>query len=326
MKLVRAYHLARDDPARHVVIARRGSYHGNSRGALDASGREPLRAPYLPWLGQTVHVPPVYPYRYQMTAAEHAEALERAIDRVGADRVAAFVAEPVSGAALGACVPPDDYWSAVSEVCRRHGVLLVADEVMTGFGRTGEWFGCDHWGVRPDVMVCGKGASSGYWPLGVTISTGSVFETVRSAGAFVHGFTWSHHPIGAAVAHAVLRRLRDDSLVERAATLGRRLHSALRAALADDPHVGEVRGIGLLAGVELVRDRSTKEPFPRSEQVIERVVAAAAQRGLLAYPSTGCANGIDGDVLLLGPPFTITEARLDDAVDLTAASIATLRT
>lgn len=325
LKLVRAYHLARGDSARHVIVARRGSYHGNSRGALDTSGREPLRAPYLPWLGQAVHVAPAYPYRYEMTGAEHAEVLERAIERVGADRVAAFVAEPVSGAALGACVPPDDYWPAVSEVCRRHGLLVVADEVMTGFGRTGKWFACDHWSVRPDVLVCGKGASSGYWPLGLTVASGEVFETVRSAGAFVHGFTWSHHPIGAAVGHAVLRRLRDDGLVERAATLGQRLHNALHAALGDDPHVGEVRGIGLLAGVELVRDRETKRPFPRSAQAVERVVAAAASSGLLVYPSVGCADGTDGDIVMLGPPFTITESQIDAAVDLTRSAVAALR-
>ena len=325
LKLVRAYHLARGDADRHVIIARRGSYHGNSRGALDASGREPLRAPYLPWLGQTVHVPPLYPYRHPMTATEHAAALEQAIEQAGADRVGAFVAEPVAGAALGACVPPDHYWPAVAEVCERYGILLVADEVMTGFGRTGKWFACEHWGVRPDIVVCGKGASSGYWPLGLAIASGRVFETVRSSGGFVHGFTWSHHPIGAAVAHAVLRRLRDDGLVDRAATLGERLHATLRDALADDPHVGDVRGIGLLAGIELVRDKSTKEPFERAEQAVERVVAAAIARGLLVYPSTGCANGSDGDVVLLGPPFTITESQIDDAVGLTAASIATLR-
>ncbi|MCZ7535143.1 MAG: aminotransferase class III-fold pyridoxal phosphate-dependent enzyme [Acidimicrobiia bacterium] len=213
----------------------------------------------------------------------------------------------------------------MSEVCRRHGLLVVADEVMTGFGRTGKWFACDHWSVRPDVLVCGKGASSGYWPLGLTVASGEVFETVRSAGAFVHGFTWSHHPIGAAVGHAVLRRLRDDGLVERAATLGQRLHNALHAALGDDPHVGEVRGIGLLAGVELVRDRETKRPFPRSAQAVERVVAAAASSGLLVYPSVGCADGTDGDIVMLGPPFTITESQIDAAVDLTRSAVAALR-
>jgi len=324
LKLARAYHLARGDRDRHVIIARRGSYHGNSRGALDASGRDPLRSPYLPWLGQAIHVPPLYPYRHPMTGAEHAAALERAIEHAGPDRVAAFIAEPVSGAALGACVPPDDYLESVSEVCHRHGALLIADEVMTGFGRTGRWFACDHWNARPDILVCGKGASSGYWPLGLMIASGRVFDAVHSAGGFVHGFTWSHHPIGAAVAHAVLRRLRDDDLVARSATLGARLHETLRTVLADQPHVGDVRGLGLIAGIELVRDTSSKEPFARAERAVERVVAAAKERGVLVYPSTGCANGVDGDVLLLGPPFTITETQLDEAVDLTAAAIATL--
>src|SRR6266508_2170525 len=169
LKLARAYHLARGDVSRHRVIARSGSYHGNTRGALDASGREPLRRPYAPWLGQALHVPAAYEYRCLNPAhpsacgAWHAKQLDRAIVEAGPNTVACFVAEPVVGATLGAVVPPDDYWPAVSEVCRRRGLLLIADEVMTGFGRTGSWFASDHWDVRPDIVVCGKGASSGYW-------------------------------------------------------------------------------------------------------------------------------------------------------------------
>ena len=227
LKLARAYHLARGEPGRHVVISRRGSYHGNSRGALDVSGREPLRRPYLPWLGKSLHVAAAYPYRDTATGAQLAAQLDATIDEVGAHRVAAFVAEPIAGAALGASVPPDDYWPAVAEVCDAHGVLLVADEVMTGFGRTGAWFACDHWAVRPDILVAGKGASNGAWPLGLTIASGAVHDTVDAAGGFVHGFTWSHHPIGARVALAVLQRLRDDGLVERSAAAGPKLHALL---------------------------------------------------------------------------------------------------
>src|SRR6266511_4262826 len=209
LKLARTYHLARGDDGRHKVIARWGSYHGNTRGALDASGREPLRRPYEPWLGQALHVPAVYEYRCPMPAhpdacgAAHAEALDRAIAEAGPESVAAFIAEPVAGATLGAAVPPDDYWPAIAEVCRRHGVLLIADEVMTGFGRTGRWFGCDHWGVRPDILVAAKGASSGYWPLGLAVASGQVHDAIP-AGDFTHGFTYSHHAVGAAVGRAVL--------------------------------------------------------------------------------------------------------------------------
>jgi len=196
LKLVRAYHLARREPDRTVVIARWGSYHGNSLGALDLSGREPLRGPYEPWLGRFHHVSAAYPYRGGEAAA-HALAdvgeliaeLEAAIAEAGPGRVAAFVAEPIVGATLGAVVPPDGYWPAVAGVCRRHGILLVADEVMTGFGRTGRWFGLDHWGVRADVMAAAKGVAGGYFPLGLAVASGHVYETVTAGGGFVHGFT-----------------------------------------------------------------------------------------------------------------------------------------
>jgi adenosylmethionine-8-amino-7-oxononanoate aminotransferase len=255
--------------------------------------------------------------------AWHAEELERAILAAGPDTVACFIAEPVVGATLGAAVPPPEYWGAVQEVCRRHGVLLVADEVMTGFGRTGAWFGCHHWEVRPDILVAGKGASSGYWPLGLVACSAPVFEAVREHG-FVHGFTFSHSAVGAAAAHAVLRRLREGDLVQASRDKGERLLKELGEALAAHPHVGEVRGVGLMVGIELVRDRDTRAPFPRAHRVAERVVDAAMDAGLLLYPSTGCADGTDGDVVMLGPPFVITDQELTEAVEKTAAALAAI--
>ena len=328
LKLARAYHLARGDDGRHKVIARWGSYHGNTRGALDASGREPLRRPYAPWLGQALHVPAVYEYRCPNPShpdgcgAWHAEQLDRLIGDEEPGTVACFVAEPVGGATLGASVPPDDYWPAVQEVCRSHGVLLVADEVMTGFGRTGTWFGCDHWAVRPDVLVAAKGASSGYWPFGFAACSGEVFEVIAETGSFVHGFTYSHNAVGAAVALAVLHRLRDGNLVEASRAKGERLLKELTAALRDQQGVGEVRGLGLMAGIELVADRNRRRPFDRTERVAERVVAAARDRALLLYSSTGCADGTNGDLVMLGPPFVITDEELDEAVALTRDSLA----
>ncbi len=323
-KLARAYHLARGEPDRHIVLARHGSYHGNTRGALDLSGRDPLRAPYLPWLGLTERVPAVYPYRVDLSGSEHAAVLGETITRLGPERVAAFVAEPIGGATTGASVPPGDYWPQVAEVCRRHGVLLVADEVMTGFGRTGTWFACDHWDVHPDVLVAGKGASSGYWPLGLVIASGQVHDTVRERGGFVHGFTWSHHPGGAAVGRAVLQRLVDDDLVERSRVLGARLLTDVRNALGGIEIVGDVRGRGLLIGVELVADRATKAPFPRAAGIAERVTKAAKDLGLLVYPSTGCANGVDGDLFLIGPPLVVTDDELDTIVTRTAHALQTV--
>jgi adenosylmethionine-8-amino-7-oxononanoate aminotransferase len=322
LKMVRSYHLARREPDRTAVIARWGSYHGNSMGALDLSGREPLRKPYEPWLGRFSHVSAAYPYRAGEAAA-HAlgdvdllvAELEAAIAEAGEGRVAAFVAEPIVGATLGAVAPPDGYWPAIAEVCRRHGVLLVADEVMTGFGRTGRWFGVDHWGVRPDVVAAAKGAGGGYFPLGLAVASGHVYDTIAAGGGFVNGFTYSHSPVGAAVAGEVLRILETEHLVEASAVKGERLLGLLRDRLGDHPNVGDIRGKGLLIGLELVADRSTRRSFPRSARLIEKVVSHARDAGLLIYQGTGNADGTDGDTVLLGPPFVITEAELESIVD-----------
>jgi adenosylmethionine-8-amino-7-oxononanoate aminotransferase len=326
LKMARAYHLARGAD-RHVVIGRQGSYHGNSRGALDVSGRASLRAPYLPWLGAARHTTAPYEYRCPFPdthpdgcGRRHAAELEREIVAAGPESVAAFVAEPVAGAALGACVPSDDYWPAVREVCRRFGVLLIADEVMTGFGRTGRWFGSEHWNLRPDIVVAAKGAGSGYWPLGLAATSGAVHETIMSGG-FTHGFTYSHHPVGAAAGLAVLRVLREQGLVERSATAGDLLGAELATHLGDHPHVGDVRGIGLLRGIELVADRTTRAPFPRADRVTERVVAACKDRGLLVYSSTGCADGTNGDLILLGPPLVITDEEISELATGLAAAV-----
>lgn len=311
IKMARAYHLARGQASRDVVIGRRGSYHGNTLGALDASGKAGLRAPYRTWLGRFHQVAAAYAYRCDLPRHPDgcgralAAQLEEEILVAGDDRVAAFIAEPVVGATLGAVAPPDDYWPAVAEVCRRHGVLLIADEVMTGFGRTGRWFGVDHWGVRPDIVTVAKGSTSGAFPFGFAAASGAVAEAILPGG-FVHGFTWSHNGVGAAVAHAALRRLRGDDLIAASASGGADLLARLRAAVGDLHSVGDVRGTGMLLGIELVADRVTKRPFPRSERVTERVVAAARERGLIVYSSTGHVDG-EGDLLVFGPPLGVTE-------------------
>ena len=321
LKMARAYHLARGEGERWIVVARSGSDHGNPLGALDLSGRKPLRRPYEGWLGRFRHVSAAYPYRAGHPGAdalgsadELAAELDMTLERAGPGTVAAFVAEPIVGAALAAAVPPERYWPAIAEVCRRHGVLLIADEVMTGFGRTGRWFGLDHWGVRPDILVAAKGATSGYWPFGFAAASGAVYETVRAAG-FVHGFTYSHHAVGAAVAREVLRILEDEALVEASAVKGARLRALLEARLGAHPNVGEIRGLGLMQGLEFVADRETREPFPRAARLTETIVAAAREHGLLLYPGTGNANGTDGDMVLLGPPFIVTDDELTRIAD-----------
>lgn len=328
LKLARTYHLARGETERWIVMSRWGSYHGNTLGALDLSGRRPLRRPYEGWLGRFRHVSAAYPYRANLpgshalgTADELASELDRAIEAAGPGTVAAFVAEPIVGATLGAVVPPDGYWPSIADVCRRHGVLLIVDEVMTGFGRTGRWFGVDHFGVRPDILVAAKGATSGYWPFGFVAATDEVYETVIGGSGFTHGFTYSHGPVAAAVAGAVLRILEEEQLVAASAAKGERLKGALQLRFGDHPNVGEVRGRGLLLGIELVADPATREPFPRTGRVTEGIVQAARERGLLVYSGTGTANGVDGDVIILGPPFVITDAELDRVVDSLGAAI-----
>jgi adenosylmethionine-8-amino-7-oxononanoate aminotransferase len=317
LKLARAYQLARGEPHRTQILAREGSYHGNSLGALDVSGRPSLRGPYLPWLGRTVHLPAVYEYRCPAPGhpsgcgAWHATRLEQEIVTRG--NVAAFIAESVGGATLGAAVPPDDYWRAVAEVCRRHGVLLIVDEVMAGFGRTGRWFGIDHWGVRPDLIVAGKGASSGYWPLGLCIASQGVHDAV--GGSFVHGFTYSHHPGGAAAGLAVLEIIEGESLLEASARQGGRLLAGLSQSIGNHPLVGDIRGLGLLVAVELVADRASKQPFERSEAVTERLLAACLDNGLIVYPASRGVDGINGDAVLFGPPLTISDSEVDAVVE-----------
>ncbi len=329
LKLARAYHLARGETDRLIVFARWGSYHGNTLGALDLSGRKPLRRPYEGWLGRFRHVSAAYPYRAGLpgadalgTAGELAAELDRAFDAAGPGTVAAFVAEPIVGATLAAAVPPEGYWPAIAEICRRHGVLLIADEVMTGFGRTGRWFALDHWGVRPDILVAAKGASSGYWPFGFVAAADEVYATVTRPGSeFVHGFTYSHAPVGAAVAREVLRIIESESLVEASATKGERLIALATAAFGAHPAVGEIRGRGLMVGIELVADRASRDPFPRASRIAESVVAAARDRGVLLYSGTGNANGLDGDTILLGPPFVVTDPELERIVAVLAESI-----
>jgi adenosylmethionine-8-amino-7-oxononanoate aminotransferase len=329
LKLARAYYLGRGEPQRQVIFARWGSYHGNTLGALDLSGRRPLRRPYEGWLGRFRHLSAAYPYRGGLPgsnalddAAQLAAELERAIEAAEPNSVAAFVAEPIVGATLGAVVPPDGYWPAIAEVCRRHGVLLIADEVMTGFGRTGRWFAMDHWGVRPDILVAAKGATSGYWPFGFVAASDEVTRTALDGG-FVHGFTYSHHPVGAAVANEVLRILETEDLVTASAEKGARLLGLLRDRLAVDESVGEVRGRGLMAGVELVADRDSRAPFPRRVRFVERVLHEARARGVLLYSGSGNADGTDGDVLLIGPPFVVTDGELETIARVTAEAIST---
>jgi adenosylmethionine-8-amino-7-oxononanoate aminotransferase len=329
IKLARQYQLARGEPGRFKVISRWPSYHGSTLGALAVSGRPTLRAGFEPLLGVTAFIPAPYPYRCRLAGCgtacslECARALETTIRGEGADTVAAFIAEPVIGASAGAVVPPPEYYDLVREICDRHGVLFIADEVMTGLGRTGRWFGIDHWPrARPDILITGKGLTSGYLPGGAVLARGALVEAVQTAGGFHHGFTFSHHPVVAAAGLAVIRYIERHDLVARAARLGERLLRRLRQ-LAALPAVGDVRGLGLMAAVEIVRERATREPYPRSARMAQAIQAEALRRGVLVYASGGQADG-EGDLLMLGPPLVIEPADLDEAVSILGDAITTV--
>jgi adenosylmethionine-8-amino-7-oxononanoate aminotransferase len=326
LKLARQYHVARGERSRWKVVARWPSYHGATLGALAVSGRPPLRADFEPMLPAMPFVPAPYPYRCRLPGCgptcslECARALEATLRREGPETVAAFIAEPIIGASAGAVVPPPEYFRVVREICDRHGVLFIADEVMTGLGRTGRWFGMDHWAVRPDILTTGKGLTSGYVPGGAVLARGDLVETVQAAGGFHHGFTYSHHAVVAATGLAVLDYVERHALVERAAALGERLMDRLRRLL-DLPAVGDVRGLGLMAAVELVQDRARREPYPPGARMAQAVQAEALRRGVIVYASGGQADG-RGDLVMLGPPLTIEAEALDQAVEGLGEAIA----
>jgi adenosylmethionine-8-amino-7-oxononanoate aminotransferase len=316
LKLARQYQVEIGQKQRFQVFSRRQSYHGATLGALAVSGNIRRRQIYLPMVREfeQFSLPYCYRCRYDCKdcAQHYAAELERALAGSQGE-AAAFIFEPVSGATLGAAVPPPGYLQQMADICRRHGVLLIADEVMTGMGRTGRNFAVDHWGVAPAIIVTAKGMSSGYSPLGAVIATARVVDAIASgSGSFTHGFTYNAHPVSVAVGRAVLRRIREHKLVAAASeqgTAGAALKSALQS-LRDLPAVGDVRGIGLLWGIEFVADKKTKQPFPMELNFAGRVGQAAAARGLLVYPMQGCMDGYAGDHLLIAPPAVISSEQI----------------
>lgn len=315
LKLARQHWVESGRPGKHKIIARTPGYHGNTLLAMSASAREHYKKMFGPWLAPVTMIPAPYPYRCAPDSpAMTARALEDAILAEGADTVAAFIAEPVGGSSTGGSVPPADYFKAVREICDRHSVLFIADEVLSGSGRTGKWAAISHFGATPDIMTLGKGLSGGYVPLSAMLATEKVLAPVaEGSGAVKHAQTFSHSPAICAAGLAAVRRIKAHGLIERCAEMGRSLHAKL-AALRDLPGVGDVRGLGLLAGVEFVADTATKAPYPRATRFAETFVRTALDAGLVVWPNTGHADGENGDLVMLAPPFTVTEAELDEIV------------
>jgi putrescine aminotransferase len=326
IRMVRYYWALRGQPQRQVIIARRNAYHGSTVGAASLCGMPWMHAQAgLPIPG-IVHIE--QPYAFGLAGDQDpaefgravARQLERAIVDLGPDKVAAFIGEPVQGAG-GAIIPPDTYWPEIQRICDAHGILLVADEVITGFGRLGQWFGSQHYGIRPDLMPFAKGVTSGYQPLGGVLVGDRVADVlVADGGEFFHGFTYSGHPVACAVASATLDVLQREHLVERARDVVIPAFAARWRTLADHPHVGEARSVGLIGALELVRDRHSRERFAKDLKAGERCRDLCIELGLVMRAV--------GDTMIVAPPLVITEAGLDElvtkarrAIDLTVAAL-----
>jgi len=335
LKLARQYFVESGEPQRRYFIARRQSYHGSTLGALAVGGREWQRRQFAPLLVETHHVSPAHEYRGRganETPQAYGERLARELDakitELDADRVIAFVAETVVGASLGAVPAPPGYFRRVREVCDRHGILLILDEVMCGMGRTGKLHACEHEGIAPDLMTIAKGLGGGYAPIGALLLQDKIFEAVAGgSGAFQHSHTYMGHPVACAAALAVQRVIRRDKLLANVRVQGAYLSRRLNERFGNHPYVGDVRGRGLFQGLELVADRGTKEPFDPGLKLHARVKSEAMARGLMVYPMGGTVDGVRGDHVLLAPPFIvdaplldIVVERLGEAIDAATAS------
>ncbi len=319
LKLARQYHLARGEPRRARFIARQMAYHGATLGALAVGGHQARRAPYAPMLIDVGRIPACYAYRGR-APAETAEAyglrvadvLEREILATGPGTVAAFIAEPVSGATLGCAPPTPGYFKRIREICDRYGVLLIADEVMCGAGRTGAFFALEPEGVAADIVVLAKGLGAGLQPIAAALASEKIVEAIEAgSAALAHGQTYMSHPVVCAAALAVLKAIDDENLLAAVAARGAQLRALLEARLGQHPHVGDIRGRGLFYGVELVRDRQTREPFPAATQLASRLKEAAMAEGLMIYPASGCADGVLGDHVLIAPPYIVSAVEIE---------------
>lgn len=330
IKLARQFHVERGQAARFRVLSRRQSYHGATLGAMTVSGNVTRRAPYQPLLQEWGHIAPCFCYHcpfektFPQCRVACADDLHSFLAMNDASTAAAFIFEPIVGATLGAAAPPEGYAARIAEICREHDILLIADEVMTGLGRTGKPFAVQHWGVEPDMILAGKGIAGGYAPLGAVLVAPHVVEAFeRGSGAFKHGFTYQAHPVSTAAGNAVLDYIEAHNLFSHVAPAAEKLRAAL-APLQSHPHVGDIRGLGLLLGIEFVRDKSTRAPFDPHEAIAERIRAAAMDEGVLVYPTQGCVDGSRGDHILLAPPFIIApeeSARISTALGSALAKV-----
>jgi len=320
IKMARQYHWEKGNVSKYKVISRWQSFHGNSLGAVSIGGSTARRRKFSPILVEFPHIPPAYCYRcyydkeYPSCQLTCAAMLEKTILQEGPENISAFILEPIIGSSAAAVVPPPEYFAQIREICDKYDVLLIADEVMTGFGRTGENFAVDHWQVTPDIICVAKGMSAGYTPLGALLVRDKVYEAFNAGtGRFTHGHTYAGNPVSGAIGSEVLKYIEKYDLVAAAKKQGECLLNKLQD-LSDLPIVGDVRGKGLMLGVELVQEKTFKKPFAAEVSATDRVKEKAFEKGLIIYPAKGCIDGSSGDSLLLAPPLTITNPQIDEIV------------
>jgi len=329
LKLARQYFVEIGEPQRRHFIARRQSYHGNTLGALAVGGNAWRRAQFAPLLIEVTHVAPCYEYRDRRDGESPeaygerlAHEIEDAIERLGPRNVIGFVAEPVVGATLGAAPPVPGYFRRIREICDRHGILLIADEVMCGMGRTGTLYAVEQEGIAPDLAAIAKGLGGGYQPIGAVLVQQRIIASLeRGSGFFQHGHTYIGHPVACAAALAVQQVIERDRLLDAVKTLGAQLAQRLRAVFGGHRHVGDIRGRGLFMAIELVEDRETRQPFDPALRLHARIKAEAMARGLMVYPMGGTIDGRSGDHVLIAPPFITTPAEIDEIVRRLAAAV-----
>lgn len=320
LKLARQYWVCSGAPERSVFIARQPSYHGSTMGALAMTSYTPLTQPFQPMIQLYPKVASPTQYRVppgksaEQHALDCADELDAAIREVGAERVAAFVAEPIGGASTGAEVPHDTYFARIREICSRHGILLILDEVMTGIGRTGRWFGFQHWNVEADILCVAKGLGAGYYPTSAIVTRAELTDPILASGGFQHGYTYAGNPLASATALAVIDVIEREGLVEHAAETGDYLRGLLDGLATRHDFIGDVRGRGFLLALEYVADRDTKTPFDPSLRFGEQVTRAAREQGVIVYPRKSLM-GETGDHTLIAPPLITTRAQCDEIVE-----------
>lgn len=323
IKLARQYHVERGEDERDILIARRQSYHGNTLGALAASGNLWRRQMFNPILVETRHIAPCYAWRDQRldeTAFAYgqrvANELEAEILALGPDKVMGFIAEPVVGATLGAVPAVKGYFERIREICDQYGVLLILDEVMCGMGRTGHIYACAEDSVSPDILTIAKGLGAGYQPIGAMLASRKMYDTIaKGSGFFQHGHTYLGHPVATAGASKVFDIISSESMMEQVRAKGAQLIAALTDRFGQHPHIGDIRGRGLFLGLEFVADRETKKPFDPQKAIHKHFKAAAFEAGLICYPMGGTIDGQHGDHVLLAPPFIINDSQINECVD-----------